>query len=261
MRRAVARWMPWWLRGIVLVWALDRIVGLPAAALLAYPVLLVAAFTRPPRRDDEPPAELLAPVRGRWSALNSPADKVPSHGVRAYGQSHAVDILHPRGDRRPGFGLGMRRPEAFSTFGEPVRAMADGTVVRTCGWQRDHRSRESWWALAYLLVVEGFIRELAGGPRFVLGNHVIVDHGEGRFAAYAHLRRGSLRVAPGERVEAGQVIGEVGNSGNSSEPHLHVHLMDHPTPTAAAGLPLRWRDVPTGGGMPPAGAVFEPQGP
>ena len=76
-----------------------------------------------------------------------PATKVPSHGIRAYGQTYAIDILHPRPPDAPakiGWGLGMRRPERFPTFGAPVLAVADGVVVRVSDWQRDHRSRDSW---------------------------------------------------------------------------------------------------------------------
>ena len=136
----------------------------------------------------------------------------------------------------------MRRPETFSSFGEPVLAVADGIVVHGSDRQRDHRSRESWPALAYMLTVEGAVREL-GGARFVLGNHIVVDHGDGVYAAYAHLRRGSVRVAAGDRVEAGQHLADVGNSGNTTEPHLHVQLMDAPVVTAAAGVPFRWSDI------------------
>ena len=56
------------------------------------------------------------------------------------------------------------------------------------------------------------------------GNHVILDIGGGRFAFYAHLQPGSLRVKLGDKVRRGQVLGLVGNSGNSTEPHLHFHI-------------------------------------
>ena len=73
--------------------------------------------------------------------------------------------------------------------------------------------------------VEGTVREISGAG-LVLGNHVVVDHGDGVFAAYAHLRQGSPHVADGDRMQAGQPLAEVGNSGNTTEPHLHVQLMD-----------------------------------
>jgi murein DD-endopeptidase MepM/ murein hydrolase activator NlpD len=69
------------------------------------------------------------------------------------------------------------------------------------------------------------------------GNHVIVDMGNGRYAFYAHLQPGSLRVKKGDRVRRGQVLGLVGNSGNSTEPHLHFHLSDSPSPLGSEGVP------------------------
>jgi len=69
------------------------------------------------------------------------------------------------------------------------------------------------------------------------GNYVIIDIGGGRYAFYAHLQPGSLRVKKGDRVRRGQVVGLVGNSGNSTEPHLHFHLADGTTPLGAEGIP------------------------
>jgi murein DD-endopeptidase MepM/ murein hydrolase activator NlpD len=187
-----------------------------------------------------PPVEVAAPVAGRWTAVNSPADKVPSHGLHAYGQTYAIDLVHePTEGSRPEFGAGpaFRPPEDFPAFGRPILAPADGTVVRAHGRERDHRSRSSWPSLLYLLA-EGSLRELTG-PSRVLGNHLVLDLGGGVYAVLAHLRRGSLRVAKGQRVAAGEQVAECGNSGNSTEPHLHFQLMDHPSVLFAAGLPFR----------------------
>jgi murein DD-endopeptidase MepM/ murein hydrolase activator NlpD len=100
----------------------------------------------------------------------------------------------------PQFGTGpaFRSPEDFPAFGRPVPAPADGLVVRVHGRERDHRSRSSW----------------------------------------PSLRRCSLRVAKGQRVAAGEQVAECGNSGNSTEPHLHFQLQDHPSVLFAAGLPF-----------------------
>ena len=73
------------------------------------------------------------------------------------------------------------------------------------------------------------------------GNHVVVAIGKGRFAFYAHLQPGSIRVRVGQRVRTGQTLGLLGNSGNSDGPHLHFHVMDSPRPLASNGLPFRFR--------------------
>jgi len=108
------------------------------------------------------------------------------------------------------------------------------------------------------LVAEGMVRELLG-PGRILGNHVVLDLGGGVFAALAHLRRGSLLVRRGDRVAAGQQLAECGNSGNSTEPHLHFQLMDHPSVLQAAGLPLRF--TAPGQGEAPGRADLRKVGP
>jgi Peptidase family M23 len=201
------------------------------------------------------PVEVAMPVRGRWLAYNSPADRVPSHHLHAYGQTYAVDLVHvPRERERPGFAWWppARRPRDFPAFGQPILAPADGVVVHTHDRERDHWSRTSLPAMLYLLV-EGTVRELSG-PGCILGNHVVLDIGGGVYAVFAHLRRGSVRVRRGQRVRLGQQLAECGNSGNSTEPHLHFQLQDHRSVLLAAGLPLRFDRFEVGGsevaGMP-----------
>ncbi|OLT30573.1 hypothetical protein BJF79_38525 [Actinomadura sp. CNU-125] len=178
--------------------------------------------------------------------MNSPSDKVPSHGTRELGQAYAIDLVHRPDEKDAWTALHawppMRRPSAFPAFGEPVLAPADGVVVATGRWQRDHWSRNSAIALPYL-IAEGVARSLLSlltlsSGRFVLGNHVILDLGDGVYGVFAHLKRGTVRVRKGDRVTAGQVLADCGNSGNSSEPHLHFHLMDRRRPGTAAGLPF-----------------------
>jgi murein DD-endopeptidase MepM/ murein hydrolase activator NlpD len=216
------------------LWDLPRwpLLGLLAVAFAIY--LRLGTVRRSP-------VEVALPVAGRWLAFNSPADRVPSHHLHAYGQTYAIDLVHePAGRRRPRLAWWppARRPEDFPGFGQPVLAPADATVVRAHDGERDHWSRTSPPALLYL-VVEGSLRELLG-PGRILGNHVVLDLGDGVYAALAHLRRGSVLVRPGDRVAAGQQLAACGNSGNSTEPHLHFQLMDHPSVLLGAGLPLRF---------------------
>lgn len=197
------------------------------------------------------PQVVRPPVIGRWVPVNGPGSRVPSHGLQAWGQTYAIDLIHvPSGDYRPEFSW---RPlsypaDSFPSFGQPVVAPAAGTVVRAYHQARDHRSRTSWLGLIYLLV-EGALRELAG-PKRLLGNHVVLDLGNGIYAALAHLRRGSVLVRPGDHVESGQQLAECGNSGNSSEPHVHFQLMDRAQLVIAAGLPFRFSDTDVENGLP-----------
>lgn len=193
---------------------------------------------------------------GRWRGLNSPASSVPSH-THHLAQTYALDITHEPEGASPRaldpLWAPMRRPEGFPSFGQEVLAPFDGEVIAVHGTSRDHLSRLSLPGIAYLLL-EGFVRSL-GSPRHLLGNHVMLraarsgaahdgdgaDVPAGTVAVLAHLRRGSPTVRAGERVRAGQVLGQCGNSGNSSDPHVHVQLMDGPDITTAKGVPFTWR--------------------
>lgn len=235
-------------------WFLD--LELPRFTALAVVLVALVVYFRGGRVRAEP-TTLDSPVQGRWVPVNSPADKVPSHGLHAYGQTYAVDLVHqPAGEWKLNLGWRgphTRPPQSYPGFGVPVLAPADGVVVRARNTARDHGARTSWPGLA-LMMAEGGLMEVTGR---ILGNHVVLDIGDGRYVALAHLRRGSVTVRRGDRVAAGQQIGECGNSGNSSEPHLHVQVMDSASILRGAGLPLRFRGMTTEGGqdvdVPPNG--------
>jgi hypothetical protein len=241
----------------LVAWFTSALPGWAGALGLVAGLALYARVGAPRERA---PRSLRAPVAGRWRAFNSPADKVPSHGIHAYGQSFAVDLVHePRGTFRPGLGWWppARRPERFPGFGREVRSPAAGVVVRARDRRRDHWSRTSYPAIAYMLA-EAAVRELTG-PTSIFGNHLVLDIGGGEYVALAHLERGSLRVRPGDRVAAGEVVARCGNSGNSSEPHLHIQCMDHPNPLLADGVPFFFADVDVDGGLPSRAHPFTPR--
>ncbi|MFJ4336565.1 M23 family metallopeptidase [Streptomyces sp. NPDC088915] len=231
---------------------------LPLVAATAVGIALARHTGKQVGAAARPPVEVDPPVAGRWSALNSPADRTPSYGTHQYGQTYAIDILVETGDGerpRPSFAWlwpVARRSEDFPAFGAPLFAVADATVVHAEDGQRDHLSRNSLPAFLYLLVFEGVARVLAGARRIV-GNHLILDLGDGTHAVYAHLRQGSLAVRAGDRVTAGQELARCGNSGNSTEPHLHFQLMNGPDLDTARGVPFTWRGV----GVPKNKEAFE----
>ncbi|MEO3852798.1 peptidoglycan DD-metalloendopeptidase family protein [Streptomyces sp. B8F3] len=201
---------------------------------------------------------LHSPVAGRWRAFNSPADKVPSHGTHSLAQTYAIDLVRtPEGASAPALRWWPPFPanRDFPAYGAPVLAPAAGRVVTVAGSaHRDHRARNTVPGLAYLMVVEQVARSVAAGAGIgaIVGNHVVLELEDGPYALFAHLRRGSTTVREGDVVRAGQQLAECGNSGNSSEPHLHFQLMDGPDPRRAAGVPFTWRGI----GVPGNGTDF-----
>ncbi|HIY67749.1 MAG TPA: M23 family metallopeptidase [Candidatus Agrococcus pullicola] len=233
------------------VWIVFALVAL-AVLLLCFALTLFGHRLLPHRE----PRRVASPVRGRWLGMNSPATKVPSHGVRLYGQAYAIDLVaEPDGSARPEFGTGgaMRAVEEYPALGEPVFAMVDGVVVRASDRMRDHRARSN--LLGYVFMnVESVIREF-GGPGFIFGNHVMIRSDDGVYATVAHLQRGSVEVRGGDRVRAGDRLGRCGNSGNSSEPHVHAQLADRKSLRIAHGLPMVFEEVVLGDSADPGDGV------
>lgn len=203
-------------------------------------------MTEPPGPGPVVPAVLLEPpLHGRWRVQNSPANKVPSHGTTAFGSSHAIDLV-PVDDRGRSAARTWRsvvateRPEGFVGFGRPVLAPLTGRVVLVHDGEVDHEARRSQLALVPYLLGQA-ARARAGAPGLA-GNHVVIAAAsDGPFVLLAHLRRGSLRVRPGQSVRAGELIAECGNSGNSTEPHVHLQVSDSTEWTTARGVPFAFR--------------------
>lgn len=176
----------------------------------------------------QPPVELVLPFTGRWIVQHSPASRVPSHGTELFGSSHAIDFVPVDANDRSaprslGSVFGTEPPDAFVGFGRAILAPLSGEVVRVHDGEVDHVARRSMGAqLGYALTQRSRIR---GGAPAIAGNHIVI-RSDGALVLLAHLRAGSVRPRPGDRVDAGDAIGECGNSGNSTEPHLHVQVSD-----------------------------------
>lgn len=217
---------------------------LAIGALITLAVCAILSFTVSTMLPVEDPQTVASPVRGRWLGMNSPQTKVPSHGIRAYGQAYAIDLcFEPEGATRPDFGgrTPARSPNEYPAFGEPVYAMIDGIVMRSSDWRRDHLARSNWFGFIYMMI-EGMIREI-GGPGFIVGNHIVIRRADGVHALVAHLQRGSALVKTGDQVVAGQQIGRCGNSGNTTEPHVHAQLMDRASTWTGQGVPMKFARI------------------
>jgi murein DD-endopeptidase MepM/ murein hydrolase activator NlpD len=90
---------------------------------------------------------------------------------------------------------------------------------------------------------QGQAKRATQGTTGLGGNYVVIDHGASEFSLYAHMQPGSVRVKPGDEVKAGQSIGRLGSSNNSTAPHLHFQVCDGPDPLDCAGIPIAFKDV------------------
>lgn len=196
-------------------WMLDG-AGVAAA-------FLVEPATEPaPSRflDYETRTPLRLPVDGEWFVFWGGRHPVDNLHAAAPDQRFACDFLIVRGMHTHSFDPPVQN-ERFYCFGQPVLAPGDGRVI----------ARESGIADN----VPGSLD--AANP---LGNHVVIDHGNDEFSFLAHLQRDSVVVQTGDRVRAGEAIARCGNSGASSEPHLHYHLQNGPAFGVGAGLPAQF---------------------
>ena len=177
------------------------------------------------------PVVISPPLRGgEWLAANGPANAsghrralIPVGGKAHIAQRFAIDWVQLREDGQTFTGDKLKN-ENYRCYGAEALAVADGVVVAVKDGIPQNIPGATSRAVPITLETVG-------------GNHVILDLGQGRYAFYAHLQPGSLRVKPGDKVRRGQVVGLVGNSGNSTEPHLHFHISNANSPLASEGLP------------------------
>lgn len=171
------------------------------------------------------------PLRGdSWVAGNGPANTsghrralIPVDGRAQIAQRFAIDWVRINPDGKTFVG-DDKNNKNYRAYGSNALAVADGTVTEVKDGIPENIPGENSRAVPITLETIG-------------GNHVILDIGHGRYAFYAHLQPGSLKVKLGDHVKRGQVLGLVGNSGNSTEPHLHFHLSNGNSPLGSEGIP------------------------
>lgn len=190
------------------------------------------------------PNEYLFPLAGTWYVGAGPNLESPHRW--AANEEFAFDLAALGGDGLTHKGDGSHLADYYD-YGRDVLAVADGVVVEAGADATEADSRlkqpgESEEDFEKRTVTEQ-MKLLATGSKAALGNYVILRHTGGEYSHYAHLKQGSVRVKAGDAVKQGQVIGQLGQTGNSTEPHLHFQLTDGPDPMYSRGLPIRFKNA------------------
>lgn len=187
--------------------ALTLAVVMLAPAACYYALSVPAIFSYPGKKESY---VLDLPVKNEWTAGHAGGTERVNYHCALRAQKYAIDISRVNAEGAFYKGEGSK-VEDFYTANEPIYAPAAGTVVR---------------------VVDSFDNTGIMDERKVktnpAGNHVVIEIGKDRYLFLAHLSRGSISVKEGDRVSSGNMIGRAGNSGNTSWPHLHMHIQDMP---------------------------------
>lgn len=179
------------------------------------------------------PLVISPPLKGNgWTIFNGccsfggahQTTLIPVNGVLFNSQRFAVDFMklddHDRlveGDPAV--------PENWHCYDEKIYAVADGTVISVLDGVPDQPP--------------GSLPERSSITiKNITGNHVILQLNETTYALFAHIKNGSIKVKTGEKVSRGSEIGRIGNSGNTSAPHLHLHLGNTSSPLGSSPLPF-----------------------
>ena len=155
------------------------------------------------------------PFKGEWLVTWGGDTKEQNYHVESVAQKNAFDILikDEQGATHKGAG---ESNEDYYAFGKELYAPCDGEVV---------------------LVVDGVKDNVPGvlNPIYIPGNTIIIKTATGEYAFFAHFKQHSIVVKQGQKINTGELLGLCGNSGNSSEPHLHFHLQNMEEMTKATG--------------------------
>jgi hypothetical protein len=164
------------------------------------------------------------PFRGEWAVVQGGGSALVNHHRPFPAQRHALDLIRlVKGREVAG---DPARLESYAAYNQPLHAPADGCVARAVDGRPDVAIGDS-----------DTVR--------LVGNHVVIDVGGGRYVLMAHLKKGSIVVREGDQVHRGQPVARCGNSGNTSAPHLHMQVQSRPEFEASdlKTYPIVFRDV------------------
>lgn len=170
-----------------------------------------------------------APLQGNhWLAANGPSNTsinrrshITNHGMMYFPERFGIDFMQ-FGNNGKLYKNDTHKNENYFGYGAKVYSVSGGKVV---GVQNDVADNTPG-TRNYQITLDK-----------LGGNYVLIDMGNKRYAYYAHLMPGSIRVKRGDIIQKGQLLGQVGNSGNSDAPHLRFQITDKPSNLSAQGMP------------------------
>ncbi len=180
--------------------------------------------------------EYLFPLKGSWLVFGN-WDDVYNHRTM-HSQEFAMDLVQLNDNLQ--FEQTHEKPnEEYKCYNEEIIAIADGEVVDCFNGMPENPS-------AIKMISNEEKREIiekSGFVPLISGNYAIIKHATNEYSFYAHIKLDSLKVKKGDIVKQGQIIGKLGNSGNSTGPHLHFQLMDKPSVLTGRGLPIHFTNL------------------
>lgn len=186
------------------------------------------------------------PLRGEWLAPNTPGTKIPSHGTDQLGTRYAYDFLQVDWERKgwPSYRVHWLRYLLFGVplnkyycWGQEIYAPCDGVIVKAEDGYKERPRAHLFSDLFIAFKSVHVFNAKRDNVQSVAGNYIIMKCGNGVFAGFVHLKKDSINVGVGQKVKKGDLLGNIGHSGNSFSPHLHFQLMDSSDIVSAKGVP------------------------
>ena len=185
--------------------------------------------------------DYIFPLKGNLCICNLPMN-LPQHR-KAQSQEFAIDVVSS--EFSTSSSTTSKKVSDYSIFGENVMSIGDGTVVEIGDKFPDgEMDKPQLYSEDFFNKLSNRIAPIIGVKNTMLGNYIIIKHKSKEFSVYAHLKENSLCLKKGDKVKRGEVIAKVGNTGHSTEPHLHFQLIDSINIFEANGLPIMFYNLP-----------------
>lgn len=168
------------------------------------------------------------PFHGKWAVANGGVTKRTSHSWEVPTQRYAYDFIILDGDGNSFTGE-ETEVRSFYCYGKEILAPADGMIAEVGEGNPDSKVTKN--------------RAVSCDARDIRGNYILISHLDHEYSLSAHLRPGSILVSVGQSVKRGEKLAECGNSGNTTEPHLHFQVQRGKSFYSSPGLPVKFKDI------------------